>query len=84
MFRMMPDAENSTPATPEYIRQLIARTGRPATWCAKRLGVSDRYLRDLTAGNRNASYSLQFALESLAHEMEKLREAAALNERIRK
>ncbi|WP_341667363.1 hypothetical protein [Alcaligenes sp. SDU_A2] len=84
MFRMIPDAENSSPATPDYIRSLIQKTGRPATWCAARVGITDRYLRELTSGNRQASYSLQFTLESLAHEMEQLRLAAQQHAHMKK
>lgn len=75
---MLPNADTAQPATPEYIADLIKRTGKSAAWCARRVGVTDRYLRKLTAGHANASYPVQFALESLAAEMERVAAAKSM------
>lgn len=75
---MIPNAEAATTPTADYIAMLIRSTGKSASWCARRIGVTDRYLRKLTAGDANASYAVQFALESLAEEMAKVQAARQL------
>ena len=68
---MIPDAETAADPTPAYIRDLIRRTSKSSAWCARRIGVGERYLRHLTDGTRVCSYAVQFALESLADEIER-------------
>lgn len=75
---MIPDSQSAPPPTPQYIADLIRKTGKSASWCARRIGVTDRYLRKLTAGDATASYPVQFALESLAAEMSKLQDVKSL------
>ncbi|MDR2259994.1 MAG: helix-turn-helix domain-containing protein [Azoarcus sp.] len=68
---MLPDATKYNP-DPEYLRELIARTGLSQRECARRIGISDRNMRAhiTRAGKLSpAPYPVQFALESLADAM---------------
>lgn len=79
---MIPNAENYNGAT-EYAQSLVERIGKPQTWIAKRLGVSDRRVRYILKGSRivngvetevRMTYTEQFTLECLVAAVE----AAAL------
>lgn len=60
-----PDAVNDYLRNPEYIRKLIRSIPLSQRAIARRLGLSDRYVRQLVAGDRECSYVIQFALEAL-------------------
>lgn len=62
---MTPDSALHDPS-PGHIRGLIAAIPLSQREIARRIGVSDRYLRALVAGSRECSYPVQFALEALA------------------
>jgi hypothetical protein len=78
---MTPDSRKYN-AAPENARALIERiqaVGKSQRWIAERIGVSDRRIRYLIAGERIAngqtlavemSYTEQFALEALAEAAE--------------
>lgn len=59
-----PDSANHNPA-PAYIRELISGIPLTQREIARRIGVSDRYIRALVAGSRGCSYPVQFCLEAL-------------------
>lgn len=61
---MKPNAHCHNPA-PDYIRVLIAAIPFSQREIARRIGVSDRYIRALIAGSRECSYPVQFCLEAL-------------------
>lgn len=52
--------------SPEHIRGLIAAIPLSQREIARRIGVSDRYIRALVAGSRECSYPVQYCLESLS------------------
>lgn len=62
---MTPDASFYNPSS-EHIRGLIAAIPLSQREIARRIGVSDRYIRALVAGSRECSYPVQFCLEMLA------------------
>lgn len=68
---MKPDASNHNPGH-EYLRSLIARAGLSQAQAAQLIGIDERGMRyrltDPASGKRHklASYSEQYALESLA------------------
>jgi transcriptional regulator with XRE-family HTH domain len=62
---MTPDAIGFNPS-PDYIRGLISQIPLSQREIARRIGVSDRYIRALVAGSRECSYPVQFCLEVLA------------------
>lgn len=62
-----PDAVNDYLRNPEYIRELIRSIPLSQREIARRLGLSDRYVRQLVAADRECSYVIQFALEALLH-----------------
>lgn len=82
-----PNAANYSP-TPETVRQLVKRIGRPQTWIARQTGISRRRLIYLLKGervNRNAAgepytkavtltYPEQFCMEALAASVEAARQ----------
>lgn len=59
-----PDASTYNP-DPDYIRELISGIPLTQREIARRIGVSDRYIRALVAGSRGCSYPVQFCLEAL-------------------
>ena len=71
---MTPDASKHNPR-PEYLRALLAQSGMSQREAARRIGISERTMRQYLAGSRRladgrslpclAPYSIQFALESL-------------------
>lgn len=61
---MIPDASRYNPS-PDYIRGLIQSIPLSQREIARRIGVSDRYIRALVAGSRECSYPIQFCLECL-------------------
>lgn len=60
---MTPDATRHDPR-PEYLRALLAQAGLTQRDAARRIGVSERVMRYYVAGERDAPYPVQFALES--------------------
>lgn len=62
---MIPDAAKHDPR-PEHIRALIDRSGLSQRKAAARIGISERVMRYYCAGERDAPYPVQYALESLA------------------
>lgn len=62
---MTPDSARYNPS-PDRIRGLIAAIPLSQREIARRIGVSDRYIRALVAGSRECSYPVQFCLETLA------------------
>lgn len=60
----IPDATFYDPS-PEYIRGMIAAIPLSQRAIARRIGVSDRYIRALVAGSRECSYPVQFCIEAL-------------------
>lgn len=71
---MTPNSADSR-ASPDYVRELVQRIGKPQRWIADRVGISERHLRYLIAGSRKVddkivdvklSYPEQFALECLS------------------
>ncbi|MDO4224233.1 MAG: helix-turn-helix transcriptional regulator [Acinetobacter sp.] len=68
---MKPNAQHYNP-DPDYLRELIAKTGLTQNEVAQRVGVSGRtmrrYLTFSTSENyQQAPYAVQFAIECLAH-----------------
>lgn len=60
-----PDAKKHYNPSPDHIQALIAAIPLSQREIARRIGVSDRYIRSLVAGSRECSYPVQFCLESL-------------------
>lgn len=62
-----PDAARHNPA-PDYLRQLVDKTGLSQRACAKAIGVSERTFRDYLNSSHESEcpYPVQFALEMLA------------------
>lgn len=61
---MIPNASLHNPA-PDYLRGLLLRAKLSQRAAARRIGVSERVLRYYLAGERQAPYPVQYALESL-------------------
>lgn len=69
---MKPDAKYHNPA-PDYIRELVARTGLTREEIAAKLGISLRALdnyRSESSGYK-APYTVQYALEALARKQKR-------------
>lgn len=49
-----------------YIRALVASIPLTQREIARRVGVSDRYIRALVAGTRTCNYPVQYCLECLS------------------
>ncbi|KAF1024263.1 MAG: hypothetical protein GAK37_03161 [Pseudomonas sp.] len=68
---MKPDASNHNP-DPRYLRGLLKQAGLNQTAAAKRLGITDRAMRNYLVEDpthpryRSAPYLLQLGLECLA------------------
>lgn len=65
---MKPDASRHNP-DPEYLREVIARTGLSQRECARIIGVNERQMRMYLAstGRREtAPYPVQYTLEMLS------------------
>lgn len=62
---MIPDASRHWPR-PEYLRALLERAGLSQREAARRIGISERVMRYYLAGEREAPYPVQYALEGLA------------------
>jgi hypothetical protein len=67
---MKPDAEKYNP-DPSYLRELIAKSGLSQRETARRIGISERYLRQLLASPDKktalvAPYPIQYCIEQLA------------------
>jgi hypothetical protein len=60
---------------PEYIARLADQTGLKRDDCARRIGISPRALRNYTSAGavQRAPYSVQFALEQLAADVDEPR-----------
>ena len=75
MILMPPDATRHNPS-PDYLRELIARSGHSIRAAARQIGVGERTMRQYLAGQRThadgsvtpcvAPYPVQYALERLA------------------
>ena len=68
---MKPDAKKLYKPDPDYLRELIGKSGLSQNEAARRIGVDERKLRAFLADRSSASariadYPVQFALESLA------------------
>jgi len=61
-----PNAATATPATPDYLRELIAQAGISQREAARRLGISERNFRHMLTGRLQCHYSTQYCLEALA------------------
>lgn len=64
---MIPDAENNAFDDRHYIGELIHSIPLSQREIARRLGLSDRYVRKLAAERGDCSYVVQFALEALLY-----------------
>ena len=64
---MKPDATLHNPA-PEYLRELLARAGLTQRGAARLLDIRERQMRRYLAGDAEAPYCVQYALEGLADE----------------
>jgi transcriptional regulator with XRE-family HTH domain len=64
-YPRLPDAILHKPE-PDYLRELLEKSGYSQRAAARALGVDDRTMRYYFAGEREFPYSLQFALERLA------------------
>ncbi len=51
---------------PAYLRELLERAGLSQREAARRIGISERVMRYYLAGEREAPYPVQYALESLS------------------
>jgi transcriptional regulator with XRE-family HTH domain len=60
-----PDASKHDPR-PEYLRALLDQTGLSQHATARRIGISERVMRYYLAGEREAPYPVQYAIERLA------------------
>lgn len=76
-MRMIPNRENHIPPekSASYMRELMARIGRPQVWVADRTGISRRRLQYLLVGSKDfagtvqevkLTYPEQYLLECLA------------------
>jgi transcriptional regulator with XRE-family HTH domain len=61
---MKPDASKHNP-DPAYLRSLIEAAGLSQRAAAIKIGITDRTMRYYLSGERDAPYSVQFALENL-------------------
>lgn len=61
---MIPDASTYDPR-PEYLAELIESTGLTQAAVAKRIGVDERTIRRWLSGQRQFTYTVQFAIECL-------------------
>lgn len=59
-----PDATKHNPA-PDYLRGLLESADLSQREAARRIGISERVMRYYLAGEREAPYPVQFALEAL-------------------
>jgi hypothetical protein len=69
---MTPDSSKHNP-DPEYLRDLVKKSGLTQRECARRIGIYERlfrmYLADKeTKSAQNCTYAVQFCLEVLADE----------------
>ena len=64
---MKPDASLHNPSL-EYLRELLARAGLSQRGAARLLDVHERQMRRYLAGDAEAPYCVQYALEGLADE----------------
>ena len=62
---MTPDASLHDPR-PEYLRALLDQAGMSQREAARRIGISERVMRYYLAGEREAPYPVQYAIERLA------------------
>lgn len=71
----IPDREKTHRTDPEYMRDLMARIGKPQMWVADRTGISRRRIQYLLVGTKEfagetqevkLTYPEQFILEALA------------------
>lgn len=69
---MTPDATRRYNSAPDHIRGLISAIPLSQREIARRIGVSDRYIRALVAGGRECSYPVQFCLETLADDLRRV------------
>lgn len=60
-----PDAAHHNPR-PDYLCALLSTAGLSQLEAARRIGVSGRVMRYYLAGEREAPYPIQYALEQLA------------------
>lgn len=60
-----PDAALHNP-DPDYLRSLLQRAEVSQRAAARKIGISERVMRYYLAGEREAPYPVQFALECLA------------------
>ncbi len=60
-----PDAANWNPE-PEYLRELLKRSGMGTRRASDTLGIGNRDFRHYLAGSRECPYLVQYALEILA------------------
>lgn len=63
---MKPNASKQNP-DPAYLRELLERASLSQREAARRIGISERVMRYYLAGEREAPYPVQYALESLAY-----------------
>lgn len=71
----IPNREELHRTDPEYMRELMARIGKPQTWVADRTGISRRRIQYLLVGTKEfageiqqvkLTYPEQYILEALA------------------
>lgn len=62
----MPNAQVEYRPDAEYIREMVASIPLTQREIARRVGVSDRYIRALVAGTRTCNYPVQYCLECLS------------------
>jgi transcriptional regulator with XRE-family HTH domain len=62
---MRPDASKHDPR-PEYLRALLQQAGVSQRAAARQIGISERVMRYYLAGERDAPYPVQYAIERLA------------------
>ena len=63
---MKPDALKAVPATADYLRELVTRSGLSQREAARKLGVNERTMRHWLGARFPCPYSAQFCLECLA------------------
>lgn len=61
---MKPDASQYNP-DPQYMRDLVGSSGKTQPELSLILGVTDRTIRNWTAGRQPFPYTAQFAMECL-------------------